>query len=74
LRLPGDPRKDRRGGAFTEIDVLVFNLSGPVAAKHCFHTATGRPANAALFLTSDEVNFITGVALPVDGGALVEIG
>ncbi len=28
-------------------------------------------ANAALFLASDEASFITGVALPVDGGALV---
>jgi NAD(P)-dependent dehydrogenase (short-subunit alcohol dehydrogenase family) len=26
-------------------------------------------ANAALFLASDEANFVTGVALPVDGGA-----
>jgi NAD(P)-dependent dehydrogenase (short-subunit alcohol dehydrogenase family) len=26
-------------------------------------------ANAALFLASDEANFITGVALPVDGGS-----
>jgi NAD(P)-dependent dehydrogenase (short-subunit alcohol dehydrogenase family) len=31
-------------------------------------------ANAALFLASDEAAFITGVALPVDGGALVKIG
>jgi NAD(P)-dependent dehydrogenase (short-subunit alcohol dehydrogenase family) len=31
-------------------------------------------ANAALFLASDEANFITGVALPVDGGGLVKIG
>lgn len=30
-------------------------------------------ANAALFLASD-ANFITGVQLPVDGGALVNIG
>jgi NAD(P)-dependent dehydrogenase (short-subunit alcohol dehydrogenase family) len=31
-------------------------------------------ANAALFLASEEANFITGVALPVDGGAMVKIG
>ena len=31
-------------------------------------------ANAALFLASDEAGFITGVALPVDGGRLVRIG
>jgi len=30
-------------------------------------------ANAALFLASEEANFITGVALTVDGGALVHI-
>jgi NAD(P)-dependent dehydrogenase (short-subunit alcohol dehydrogenase family) len=30
-------------------------------------------ANAALFLASDEASFIIGVALPVDGGALVNI-
>lgn len=31
-------------------------------------------ANAALFLASDEAQFITGVSLPVDGGALLKIG
>jgi len=31
-------------------------------------------ANAALFLASDEANFITGVTLPVDGGASVKRG
>jgi NAD(P)-dependent dehydrogenase (short-subunit alcohol dehydrogenase family) len=31
-------------------------------------------ANAALFLASDEAQFITGVALPVDGGALARVG
>ena len=31
-------------------------------------------ANAALFLASDEANFVTGVSLPVDGGALAKVG
>ncbi len=31
-------------------------------------------ANAALFLVSAEANFITGVTLPVDGGASVRVG
>lgn len=31
-------------------------------------------ANAALFLVSDEANFITGVALPVDGGGSINLG
>jgi NAD(P)-dependent dehydrogenase (short-subunit alcohol dehydrogenase family) len=31
-------------------------------------------ANAALFLVSDEANFITGVALLVDGGAALKVG
>jgi len=31
-------------------------------------------ANAALFLASDESQFITGVLLPVDGGMSVRIG
>lgn len=38
-------------------------------------TATGWDvANAAVFLASEEARFITGVSLPVDGGALVKIG
>ena len=31
-------------------------------------------ANAALFLASDEARFITGVTLPIDGGAAVVRG
>jgi NAD(P)-dependent dehydrogenase (short-subunit alcohol dehydrogenase family) len=31
-------------------------------------------AFAALFLASDEARFITGVSLPVDGGAHVQVG
>ena len=31
-------------------------------------------ANAAVFLASDEANFITGVVLPVDGGQTIRIG
>ncbi len=31
-------------------------------------------ARAALFLASDEAGFITGAALPVDGGASCRIG
>ncbi|WGS24011.1 MULTISPECIES: SDR family oxidoreductase [unclassified Bradyrhizobium] len=31
-------------------------------------------ANAALFLASDEANFVTGVSLPVDGGSSVRRG
>jgi NAD(P)-dependent dehydrogenase (short-subunit alcohol dehydrogenase family) len=31
-------------------------------------------ANAVLFLSSDEANFITGVELPVDGGTLAVVG
>jgi NAD(P)-dependent dehydrogenase (short-subunit alcohol dehydrogenase family) len=31
-------------------------------------------AHAALFLASDEANFITGVLLPVDGGMSARVG
>jgi NAD(P)-dependent dehydrogenase (short-subunit alcohol dehydrogenase family) len=43
-----------------------------VPLRHKMGTALD-VANAALFLASDEASFITGVALPVDGGALVNI-
>src|SRR5262244_4187371 len=45
-----------------------------LVAKRAGQNAMGRPgrpeeiANAALFLISDEASFITGAALPVDGG------
>lgn len=31
-------------------------------------------ANAALFLSSDEARYLTGVLLPVDGGMAVNVG
>jgi len=31
-------------------------------------------AYAALFLASDEAQFITGIELPVDGGSLARVG
>ncbi len=30
-------------------------------------------AHGALYLASDEANFVTGVALPIDGGALIQV-
>src|SRR5206468_1725798 len=58
---------------------VILTISSPAArdAKVPLRSKMGTAwdvANAALFLASDEANFITGVALPVDGGALVNIG
>ena len=51
---------------------VVAERNAQVPLRHRMGTAWD-VANAALFLASDEANFITGVALPVDGGALVAI-
>jgi NAD(P)-dependent dehydrogenase (short-subunit alcohol dehydrogenase family) len=51
---------------------VVTSRDARVPLRHKMGTAWD-VANAALFLASDEANFITGVALPVDGGALVHI-
>jgi NAD(P)-dependent dehydrogenase (short-subunit alcohol dehydrogenase family) len=52
---------------------VVSERNARVPLRHRMGTAWD-VANAALFLASDEANFVTGVALPVDGGALVNIG
>jgi len=54
-------------------DQVVAERNAQVPLRHQMGTAWD-VANAALFLASDEASFITGVALPVDGGAMVRIG
>ena len=61
-----------RASGRTRADVAAERDS-KVPLRHRMGTAWD-VANAALFLASDEANFITGVALPVDGGALCRIG
>ena len=62
VRVTGKPRAE-----------IEAERNARVPLRH--HQGSGWDvANAALFLASDEANFITGVALPVDGGALVQIG
>jgi len=56
-----------RAGNRTRADVAA-ERDAKVPLRHKMGTAWD-VANAALFLASDEANFITGVALPVDGGA-----
>ena len=60
-------RPDQKSTAGMDPEELVARR----AAGAVLLGRTGRPeeiANAALFLLSDEASFITGVALPVDGG------
>ena len=52
---------------------VVAERNSQVPLRHRMGTAWD-VANAALFLASEEADFITGVALPVDGGALARIG
>lgn len=54
-------------------DQIVAERDAQVPLRNRMGTAWD-VANAALFLASDEAGFITGVALPVDGGALVRVG
>lgn len=61
-RVSGKPRAEVAAGRDAKVPL-----------RHKMGTAWD-VANAALFLASDEANFITGVALPVDGGMLVKIG
>jgi NAD(P)-dependent dehydrogenase (short-subunit alcohol dehydrogenase family) len=64
-----DTRARASGKSRTEV---ASARDARVPLRHKMGTAWD-VANAALFLASDEANFITGVALPVDGGALVHI-
>jgi NAD(P)-dependent dehydrogenase (short-subunit alcohol dehydrogenase family) len=65
-----DTRARASGKSRAEIAAM---RDAKVPLRHRMGTAWD-VANAALFLASNEANFITGVALPVDGGAMVRIG
>ena len=60
-------RPDQKGTEDVDVEDLIYQRQSRVPMGR-----PGKPeeiANAALFLLSDEASFITGVALPVDGGA-----
>ena len=60
-------RPDQKSTAGMDPEELVAKRAGNSVPLG----RTGQPeeiANAALFLLSDEASFITGAALPVDGG------
>jgi NAD(P)-dependent dehydrogenase (short-subunit alcohol dehydrogenase family) len=60
-------RPDSAGPRPNDIEALVQQRGGANPTGRAAQPA--EVANAALFLLSDEASFITGVALPVDGGA-----
>jgi len=65
---------DTRAKAFNKSRAEVAAArDAQVPLRHKMGTAWD-VANAALFLASDEAGFITGVTLPVDGGASVQRG
>ena len=65
---------DTRAKAFKKTRAEVAaERDAKVPLRHKMGTAWD-VANAALFLASDEASFITGVTLPVDGGASVRRG
>src|SRR5271163_4312137 len=65
---------DTRAKAFKKSRAEVAaDRDAKVPLRHKMGTAWD-VANAALFLASDEASFITGVTLPVDGGASVRRG
>ena len=60
-------RPDQKGTEDIDVEDLIYQRQSRVPMGR-----PGKPeeiANAALFLLSDEASFVTGVALPVDGGA-----
>ena len=60
-------RPDQKGTENVDVEDLIYQRQSRVPMGR-----PGKPeeiANAALFLLSEEASFITGVALPVDGGA-----
>jgi NAD(P)-dependent dehydrogenase (short-subunit alcohol dehydrogenase family) len=63
---------------WSRIDILHYNVGVSIAGgdaplRRKMGTAWD-VANAALFLASDEANFVTGVALLVDSGAALNVG
>ncbi|MAH84233.1 MAG: 3-oxoacyl-ACP reductase [Rhodospirillaceae bacterium TMED8] len=64
-------RRAREQGIERDLVRKARNIKVPLRAS--MGTALD-VANAALFLASDEAQYITGVLLPVDGGRLVRIG